>query len=323
MRAWEAPKKQTPEEVFPFIEIKETKGKHGPREADTREVNNPRPNDSTPMMWRTIFRFPLSFFTMEIMTQAEKARAFADLHRKGDPVILYNVWDAGSAKTAESAGSKALATGSWPVAAAQGYEDGEKIPLDLVEMIVKRIVASVGLPLSVDFEGGYAEKPAEITTNVGRIIAAGAIGVNFEDKIVGTKTLYDVAVQAERIRAVRQAADAAGVPLFINARTDLFLVESDRAKHPALVETAVARAAAYKAAGASGFFAPGLYDEGAIGKLAAGIDLPLNIIKLDPAPPIATLKKLGVARISYGPRPYREMHAAFAERCAAALAGEG
>ncbi|MCA0400457.1 MAG: isocitrate lyase/phosphoenolpyruvate mutase family protein [Proteobacteria bacterium] len=257
------------------------------------------------------------------MSQAEKARVFTDLHRKGDPVILYNVWDAGSAKTAESAGSKALATGSWPVAAAQGYEDGEKIPLELVEAIVRRIVACVNVPLTVDFEGGYAENPADISVNAARIIAAGAIGVNFEDKIVGTKTLYDITRQVERIRAVRQAAEATGIPLFINARTDLFLVEGDRAKHPDLIDAAIARAAAYKGAGAGGFFAPGLFDEGAIGRLVSSIELPLNIIKLDPAPSIATLKKLGVARISYGPRPYREMHAIFAERCAAALAGQG
>lgn len=257
------------------------------------------------------------------MSQAEKARVFTDLHRKGDPVILYNVWDAGSAKTAESAGSKALATGSWPVAAAQGYEDGEKIPLELVEAIVRRIVACVDVPLTVDFEGGYAENPADISVNAARIIAAGAIGVNFEDKIVGSKTLYDITRQVERIRAVRQAAEAAGIPLFINARTDLFLVEGDRAKHPDLIDAAISRAAAYKGAGADGFFAPGLFDEGAIGRLVSSIELPLNIIKLDPAPPIATLKKLGVGRISYGPRPYREMHAIFAERCAAALAGQG
>lgn len=256
------------------------------------------------------------------MTQAEKARLFASLHRKSDPVILYNIWDAGSAKTAEKAGSKALATGSWPVAAAQGYDDGEKIPLDLVETIVSRIIAGVEVPVTVDFEGGYAENPAEIQKNVARIIAAGAVGVNFEDKIVGTKTLYDTAVQAERIRAVRQAADQAGIPLFINARTDLFLVEADRSRHAGLINAAIERAAAYKAAGASGFFAPGLYDEASIGKLCAAVELPVNIIKMDPAPPTGTLKSLGVGRISYGPRPYRELHELFAQRCAAAL-GEG
>lgn len=255
------------------------------------------------------------------MNQSENAQAFAALHRKGDPIILYNIWDAGSAKAAEKAGSKALATGSWPVAAAQGYDDGEKIPLDLVETIVKRIVATVDLPLTVDFEGGYSENPAEITKNVARIIAAGAIGVNFEDKIVGTKTLYETAVQAERIRAVRRAADQSGIPLFINARTDLFLVESDRTQHSGLIDAAIARAAAYKAAGASGFFAPGLYDDASIGRLCGAVDLPVNIIMLDPAPSTATLKRLGVSRISYGPRPYREMHEIFIQRCTAALAG--
>lgn len=262
----------------------------------------------------------LFYRLQDVMNQTKKARDFSELHRKGDPVILYNIWDAGSAKAAEKAGSKALATGSWPVAAAQGYEDGEKIPLELLETIVKRIVANVELPLTVDFEGCYAEKPAEISKNVARIIAAGAIGINFEDKIIGTKTLHDTAFQAERIRAVRQAADAVGIPLFINARTDIFVFEGDRARHPELVDAAIKRAQAYRTAGANGFFVPGLYDETSIGKLCGGVEMPVNIIMLDPAPPTATLKRLGVARISYGPRPYREMQEIFIQRCVAALA---
>jgi 2-methylisocitrate lyase-like PEP mutase family enzyme len=172
------------------------------------------------------------------MTQALKARQFADLHVKGDPLILYNIWDAGSAMAIADAGAKALATGSWSVAAAQGYQDGEAIPLDLLATIVARIAATVDLPLSVDFEGGYAEAPAAITENVRRLIAAGAIGVNFEDQRVGDTGLYDLGVQHRRAKAVRAAADQEAVPLVINARTDLFLKEREPGKHAALVPEA-------------------------------------------------------------------------------------
>jgi 2-methylisocitrate lyase-like PEP mutase family enzyme len=250
------------------------------------------------------------------MTQADRARDFRALHVKGDPVVLYNIWDAGSARAVADAGARALATGSWSVATAQGYEDGEALPLDFLARIVSRIVATVDLPLTVDFEGGYAEAPEAIEAHVGTILRAGAIGVNFEDRVVQGQGLYAADVQARRIAAVRAAADAAGVPLFINARTDVFLA-SARAEHPAQITAALARAASYAAAGADGFFVPGLVDPELIARSCEGCVLPVNVMASADTPPATTLAQLGVARISHGPRPFRQAMAALTERCRA------
>ncbi|MEN3325707.1 MAG: hypothetical protein V7638_514, partial [Acidobacteriota bacterium] len=113
------------------------------------------------------------------MNQKEKAETFKSLHVKGTPVILYNIWDAGSARTLEQAGAKAIATGSWSVAAAHGFDDGEKVPLSLVLANIKRIVESVALPVTLDFETGYATDLPGLKENIRNVIAAGAIGINF------------------------------------------------------------------------------------------------------------------------------------------------
>ncbi|WP_136658829.1 isocitrate lyase/phosphoenolpyruvate mutase family protein [Nitratireductor sp. XY-223] len=251
------------------------------------------------------------------MSQADKAGAFAALHIKGNPLVLYNIWDAGSARAVEKAGAAAVATGSWSVAAAQGYRDGEALPLDLLVTIVERIAATVDVPLSVDFEGGFAEAPAQIEENTRRIVAAGAIGVNFEDQVVGGEGLHDAARQAERIAAVCSAGEASGVPLFVNARTDLFLKEQDRGRHADLVDEAIERSGTYARAGASGFFVPGLVDPDLINTICQASALPVNIMMMPDAPTLTTLAGLGVARISYGPGPYREAVKAVADRYSA------
>jgi len=237
------------------------------------------------------------------MIQAQKASDFKALHKAGDPIVLYNIWDAGSAKALTKAGAQAVATGSWSVAAAQGYDDGELIPLELLEQITMRIVASVEVPVSVDFEGCYAAEPAGVQENVARIIKAGAIGVNFEDRVVQGAGLYEIDAQVARIKAARAAADAAAVPVFINARTDLFL-KAGADEHEGHIAEALERAAAYSDAGADGFFAPGLGDPTLIGRVVEGVTLPLNIMK-GAQLPVAGLASLGVSRVSFGPAPYR------------------
>jgi 2-methylisocitrate lyase-like PEP mutase family enzyme len=241
------------------------------------------------------------------MQQIESAKAFAALHRKGKPVVLYNIWDAGSARAVVEAGATAIATGSWSVAAAQGYADGEKIPLPLLAEIIRAIAGATALPLSVDFEGAYAVAPEQAAENVGKIIDAGAVGVNFEDRIVDGEGLHAIDVQSARIRAIRDMAEGRGMPLFINARTDLFLQEQDVGKHALLIDEACRRAKDYAAAGASGFFAPGMVDAGLIETLCGKVSLPVNILTRPTTPDIATMAGLGVARISYGPAPYRAM----------------
>ncbi|MBX5001387.1 isocitrate lyase/PEP mutase family protein [Rhizobium lentis] len=241
------------------------------------------------------------------MNQTEKAELFGSLHRKGNPIVLYNIWDAGTAKAVADAGAKALATGSWSVAAAHGFADGEKLPMPVLVETVKSITDVIDLPLSVDFEGAYSAEPQGAAANVARLVDVGAIGINIEDRIVSGEGLYPVERQAARIRAIRGMADGRGIPFFINARTDLFLAESDLAKHAGLVDEAIERGRAYAAAGGSGFFVPGLIDPALIEKICAASSLPVNVMMRAGAPDVKTLAKLGVGRISYGPGPYRSM----------------
>ena len=241
------------------------------------------------------------------MNQTEKAKAFAALHKKGDPIVLYNIWDAGTAKAVADAGARALATGSWSVAAAHGFADGEKLPMAVLVETAKSITAVIDLPLSVDFEGAYSAEPEGAAANVARLVDVGAIGINFEDRVVAGEGLYPVESQSARIRAIRAMADGKDIPFFINARTDLFLAESDLSKHAGLVDEAIERGRAYAAAGGNGFFVPGLIDPALIEKICAASSLPVNIMMRAGAPDVKTLAKLGVGRISYGPGPYRSM----------------
>ncbi|KPU84047.1 phosphonomutase [Marinosulfonomonas sp. PRT-SC04] len=237
-----------------------------------------------------------------------KSELFQALHIKSDPVVLFNVWDAGSAAIVQSAGAKAIATGSWPVAAAQGFADGQVIPLELMLDNLRRIVDAVDLPVSCDIEGAYSIAPDGVADTVEQVVKAGAIGVNFEDQIIGGDGIYDIDSQTARIKAARSGADRAAENIFLNARTDLFL-KAKPEDHAAQMPAAMARAQAYAQAGADGFFAPGLTDEALIKQLCADCPLPVNILALPHAPAATVLAALGVARISHGPVPYKQMAA--------------
>lgn len=239
----------------------------------------------------------------DTMNLNQKAQHLASLHVGGKPLVLYNVWDAAGARAVAQAGAAAVATGSWSLAAAHGYDDGESIPLDFVERIVARIVAATDLPVSVDFEGGYAVEPERVAANVERLLKIGVAGINFEDRRVGGEGTYGIDEQGARIRAIVRRAQAAGVTLFVNARTDLFL-QAERSTHADVLPAAIERAQAYADAGGGGFFAPGLVDEKSIAKLCAASPLPVNIMMMQGAPPVARLAALGVARVSYGPLPF-------------------
>lgn len=236
------------------------------------------------------------------MNQREQATHFAKLHVRGKPLILYNAWDSGSAKSILVAGAEAIATSSWAIAQAQGYRDGEVIPIAFVERIVGRIAATIDVPVTVDFEGGYSDNDRELADNVSHLLDLGVVGINFEDRIVRGSGLYDTIRQARRIEAVRKAAERKGIELFINARTDLFLGRKYDPEHTA--HAGIGRANVYAAAGASGFFVPGLRDEALIGRICSGTALPVNVMMMDGVPSIARLTELGVARISFGAIPY-------------------
>ena len=234
---------------------------------------------------------------------SEKARRFAALHRPGDPLILFNVWDVGSARVVAEpgAGAKAIATGSFSVAGAQGYADGEAMPLDRVLENARRIVEAVKLPVTVDFEGAYASDPRAAAENVLALVQTGAVGCNFEDRIVGGEGLYDLVDQARRVGTI-----AARVPrdFFLNARTDLFLQAAPK-DHEGLIEAALERAVTYAAAGADGFFVPGLVDEPLIARICERSPLPVNVMIWFGTPPLRRLAELGVARISHAGGPWR------------------
>ena len=148
------------------------------------------------------------------MNHTDKVKRFAELHVKGTPLLLYNAWDAGSAKAILAAGAPAIATSSWSVAAAHGYQDGEAIPIAIAEQIVSRIAATIDAPVTVDFEGGYSDDDDELAGNVSRLLDLGIVGINFEDRIVKGPSLYDIDRQARRIAAIRKAAEHKGTRSF-------------------------------------------------------------------------------------------------------------
>jgi 2-methylisocitrate lyase-like PEP mutase family enzyme len=237
-----------------------------------------------------------------------KFETFAALHVPGSPVILYNVWDPGSAKVVAEAGARAIATGSASVAQAHGYEDAESLPLALALANAGRVAAAVDLPVTIDFEGAYAVAQGDVAANMAKLAATGAIGCNFEDQIVGGEGLHPIPVQAARIAAARAAI---GAGFFINARTDIFLKSRDH--DAAKVDAALERAAAYAEAGASGFFAPGLADLKLLEKLCAASPLPVNFMAWPGTPPAAEIAATGIARISHGPFPWKLAMQALAE----------
>jgi 2-methylisocitrate lyase-like PEP mutase family enzyme len=237
--------------------------------------------------------------------QVARAEAFRRLHVPGDPVVIFNAWDAGSAQAIAKAGARAIGTGSWSVAAAHGYADGEKMPLALAIANLERIVAAVDLPVTIDLEGGYGPRADDVASSVTLAIRAGAVGINLEDGYADEHGIRDIGDMVERIRAARAAADRSGVPLFINARTDFFL-QTDPARHDAsLVAAAKERAAAYAAAGANGLFVPCIHKAEHIREVCAATTLPVNVMMMPTLPSRAELARLGVARISHGPGPYR------------------
>ena len=186
---------------------------------------------------------------------ASKFETFAALHVPGDPVILYNIWDSGSAKAVAKAGAKALATGSHPVGDANGFGDGQQVPLDFVFANARRIMSVVDLPLTVDFEGAYSADPELGAANVARLKETGAVGCNFEDQLVGGEGLHPLDLQVRRIAAIRGAV---GTDFYINARTDLFLKTEIMTIRWSIRSSSAAKH--LRDAGASGFFVPRLSD---------------------------------------------------------------
>lgn len=241
---------------------------------------------------------------MRAANQICKAEEFRALHVRGKPLVLFNVWDTGSAKAVAASGAKAIATSSWSVANANGFADGERIPSALAIDNLRRIVLTVELPVSADLESGYADRAEDVEEIIGLAIEAGAVGCNLEDSFPATGKLRETLEQADRIRYARRAADAAQIHFFINARTDIFFQQPPEQHGEHMVVQAIERAHAYAEAGADGLFTPGLANLALVERLAEASPLPVNIMVGDTTSSICELAERGVARVSHGPRPY-------------------
>ncbi|MCI4645211.1 MAG: isocitrate lyase/phosphoenolpyruvate mutase family protein [Hyphomonadaceae bacterium] len=235
-------------------------------------------------------------------SQAEKAARFAALHQPGNPIVLFNIWDAGSARAVEAVGASALATGSHPIANALGLEDGEGAPLEDMLWVLSHICAATDLPVSHDTERGYGATPGEVAETCKRVIETGAIGVNIEDSLDAV-TLRDLDEQVARYAAARAGLDAACPGAWLNARCDAFRAMKDAPVEVQITEI-VRRAVAYKAAGADSLFVPFQRDLAVLAQVCAAVDLPVNLFRGLDSPPIGAFAAAGAARISHGHNPW-------------------
>jgi 2-methylisocitrate lyase-like PEP mutase family enzyme len=233
---------------------------------------------------------------------AHKARVLRELHRPGDPLVLFNVWDAASARIVEELGAPAIATSSAAIAWLEGFPDGQHISRDRMLAGIKRVTSAVRIPVTADLEGGYGFTVDDAAATARGAIEAGAAGLNFEDAGEPGSVL-DIDVQCERIAAMFEMGQRLGVPLAINARTDVFLdrIGPDDAWR---LQQATERGKRFLQAGAASVFVPGVTDEETIGTLAREIPGPINILASAATPPVSRLAELGVARVSVGGAPY-------------------
>ena len=246
------------------------------------------------------------------MTVADQAAELRRLHDDPALLVMVNVWDVISATTlAGLDGCRAIATASHSIAAAAGYPDGEHIPRDEMLQAAGRIAAAVDVPVSADLEAGYGDAGETVR----RAIGLGIVGANIEDEM----RPFDDAVAA--VAAVTAAADAEGVPFALNARTDAFLRAGDRDRDDVIAD-AIARGRAFLDAGATCVFVPGRLDEPTVERLVEGIgERKISVICVPGSPPLGTLERLGVARISLGPWSQRIALTAWADAAAGILKG--
>jgi len=237
--------------------------------------------------------------TSELRAKAETLRR---LHIEGPMLVLPNAWDAGSASIFVEAGFTALATTSAGIAYSLGYPDGERISRDEMLAAVARITRRIAVPITADLEAGYGEAPQAVAETVRRAIDAGAVGMNLEDRMEG-KHLIDFTLSVERVRAARAAAEAAGIPFVLNARTDAF--EAPEIPRERRLAEAVRRGNAYRGAGATSVFVPFVGDHGTIEQLIQQIRGPVNILGTPNGPTLKELATLGVRRVTFGSAPMR------------------
>jgi 2-methylisocitrate lyase-like PEP mutase family enzyme len=238
------------------------------------------------------------------VSQKQKADAFRAMHHSQDPLVLLNVWDVASARIAEESGFPALATTSAGIAFARGYPDGQKIPREEMLAAISRIACAVRVPVTADMEAGYGNRPEDVASTARAVLEAGAVGLNLEDATGDpANPLVDLASQLEKIHAVRETAARLKVPLVLNARTDVYLLQLGDASMR--YDETIRRLHAFREAGADCVFIPGLRDAPTIGRLVADLHCPVNILAVPGSPSVHELAALGVKRVSLGSGPMR------------------
>lgn len=235
------------------------------------------------------------------MSLSQKADFFRQQHHQNTLLLLPNVWDILTARLMVSAGFQSLATASFSVAATNGYQDGEKIPFDRLIEVVARIAGGVDVPVSVDFERGYASDLSSLGDNIKRLVEAGAIGVNIEDRSPDGKGLITAEAHCKKIETIREAGIKSGVNIVINARTDAYLLKLN--EHY-LAET-IERGKAYQKAGADCFYPVAMDNYSDIERVVGEVSLPMNVLLTKPVADLGKLEKLGVKRVSLGPGTLR------------------
>lgn len=226
-----------------------------------------------------------------------KFQRFKQLHEGADPLIIANVWNAQSAQAFEKAGYRALATSSAAVAESMGYPDGEKMRFDEYWFVIKSIVRSTTLPVSVDMEGGYGADADDVIENLRQLASIGVVGVNIEDSSIknGKRELLDAESFAAKISTITKRLASTKTEIFINLRSDTFLLGI-----PAPVEESKRRINIYSKTGAHGLFFPCITASADIEGIVKASPLPVNVMCMPALPDFKTLKSLGVKRVSMG-----------------------
>ena len=233
--------------------------------------------------------------------QQEKAKQFYNLHHSGKLLILPNIWDCLGANLLESLHYPAIATASASVAFTNGYDDGQRISFDSVLALLKKIVSSVSIPVSADIESGFAENDLQLEENTKQLLATGIVGINIEDTDKKTNSILPVETQCEKIKLIKKVSQEVGVPLFINARADVYLRGKDFDTPESKFEEALKRGRAYKAAGADCFYPIAMTRQEDIKRMVKQLQMPVNVITIPGIPELNVLNEIGVARVSLGP----------------------
>lgn len=232
---------------------------------------------------------------------------FKNLHNQDKPLLIGNVWDVPSTKTAEKLNFQAIGTSSSAIASLLGYNDGEEMEFSELEYFVKRIALNTNLPLSVDLESGYSRNPKEIANHIKRLTAIGVVGINLEDSIVEEeRTLLDAIDFARTLKEMKELLEKENIDVFLNVRTDTFILLQEN-----IIEETKKRIRLYEKAGANGIFTPCIENRSDIKEIVNCTNLPINVMCMPNLPDFEKLAELGVKRISMGNFIFDKMYSEF------------